>query len=433
MSGAGHSVKNTAKNISLVLLCVLLAVLCAANWLVGLGVAQMPADSLLRRGYDALFGGAVGYELRSSGIAAAEPAQIALTVDGTLSAVQYSLPEIDAALEAVRPLWGEVLTGQKAFAETTKDELLKATAAGDCALLHYQGAPPLSSVAGWMGGKWEEDLGVQTLLYADGAERIFARAADGTLWAADAKCGDATKQAAQRAFRGLPCDLSGTAYAVYPETLLFQRESLSLETIQAAPLGLLEMQSDASLRTLLGAFGFTPYAHSYQEQGGAVEVFVAGVSTLRIHGDGLIQYMASGTTGTVLAYDEGETNGLAALDAQLDCARVVLDTAMRAVESGTRASLYAVRQEQGMVTLVFLQTYNGVPVLGENDFATFRFRDGVLLSAEVDLQRFETTDARRTVLPARQAAASADGTSRGLMVAYRAAGETYLPARYFLK
>ena len=82
MKGAQRSVKNTAKNISLVTLVLLLAVLCAANWLIGMNIAQMPADNLLRRVYDQLFGGAVGYELRSSGVAAAEPSELALTVDG---------------------------------------------------------------------------------------------------------------------------------------------------------------------------------------------------------------------------------------------------------------------------------------------------------------------------------------------------------------
>ena len=64
MRGAERSVKNTAKNVSLIVLVLLLLTLCAANWLIGLNVAQMPADSLLRRAHDQLFGGAVGYELQ---------------------------------------------------------------------------------------------------------------------------------------------------------------------------------------------------------------------------------------------------------------------------------------------------------------------------------------------------------------------------------
>ena len=102
MRGAERSVKNTAKNVSLIVLVLLLLTLCVANWLTGLNVAQMPADSLLRRAHDHLFGGAVGYELRSSGVAAAEPVQLTLTVDGQLYGVQYNVTEIDAAVTAVR-------------------------------------------------------------------------------------------------------------------------------------------------------------------------------------------------------------------------------------------------------------------------------------------------------------------------------------------
>ena len=60
MNQAGHSVKNTAKNVSLIVLVLLLGVLCAANWLAGMNIDQMPADNLLRRAYDHVFGGAVG-------------------------------------------------------------------------------------------------------------------------------------------------------------------------------------------------------------------------------------------------------------------------------------------------------------------------------------------------------------------------------------
>ena len=113
MRGAERSVKNTAKNVSLIVLVLLLLTLCAANWLIGLNVAQMPADSLLRRAHDQLFGGAVGYELRSSGVAAAEPVQLALTVDGQLYGVQYNVTDMDAAVAAVRDLWAQVLTGEE--------------------------------------------------------------------------------------------------------------------------------------------------------------------------------------------------------------------------------------------------------------------------------------------------------------------------------
>ena len=47
MRGAKRSAKNTAKNISLLVLCGLMGVLCAVNWLMGLNIAQMPADSAL--------------------------------------------------------------------------------------------------------------------------------------------------------------------------------------------------------------------------------------------------------------------------------------------------------------------------------------------------------------------------------------------------
>lgn len=52
----------------------------------------------------------MGYEIRSSGVSAADPAQMALTVDGKLYGVQYNLTDIDAGITATRSLWSQALT-----------------------------------------------------------------------------------------------------------------------------------------------------------------------------------------------------------------------------------------------------------------------------------------------------------------------------------
>lgn len=435
MKGAQHSAKNTAKNISLIALALLLCLLCAANWLVGLNIEQMPADNLLRRAYDHLFGGAVGYELRSSGVAAADPAQLALTVDGRLYGVQYSLTEIDAGLAAVRPVWAQALS-DGTLGESAEEELVAALRAGDCALLRYHGAIPLSAIAGWMGGSWQDggELTVETLVYAAEAERLFVRASDGTLYSAVAQVEQSALDSAQQAFRGLPCALSGDAYAVYPETLLFDSETLTLPLLDEVGVDLFAPQSGAGLEGLLTAFGFSAYTEFYSEQNGQVRVFVDNASTLRVSASGLLQYASTGEDSTVYAYEQGEVSGQSALDAQLDCARLILDAALRAGECDTHASLYAVQQSGRQTTLAFMQLYGGVPVLGESDFATFRFTDdGALASATIHLQRFAAQETRRTVLPARQAAAGASAEERGMMVAYRAQEELYAPARFYLK
>lgn len=434
MRGAQRSVKNTAKNVSLIVLVMLLLTLCAANWLTGLNVAQMPADSLLRRAHDHLFGGAVGYELRSSGVAAAEPVQLALTVDGQLYGVQYNVTEIDAAVAAMRDLWAQVLTGSE-LVPAAPEELNAALRAGDCAELRYHGAIPLGAIAGWMGGVWEDgsETYVETLLYAAGTERLFVRTADGALYAAPAKADKSVLESAQDAFRGLPCKFSGEAYAVYPETLLFESEALSLPLLGTQPLNLFSTRSGTGLEELLQAFGFTAYADFYAEQNDQVRVFVDNVSTLRVGAAGLLQYASSAENTTVRAFEEGEVSGQSALDAQMDCARLILDAALRVGETNTHASLYAAVQEEGQTTLVFSQMYGGVPVLGENDFATFTFEGGALVSATVRLQRFAAQDTSRIVLPARQAAAGAMGEACGLMVAYRAREDgAYVPARFYL-
>lgn len=435
MKGAQRSVKNTVKNISLVALVVLLAVLCAANWLTGMNIAQMPADNLLRRAYDHLVGGAVGYELRSSGVAAAEPSQLALTVDGQLYGMQYNLTDIEAGLTAVQTVWAQALA-DGSLEEADEDELVDALAAGDCALLRYHGSIPLRVIAGWMGGSWEDGgtLGVETLVYAAGAGRLFVRASDGALYAASAQVGENAVSAAQQSFRGMPCAFAGSDYAVYPETLLFDSERLSLPLLEERAIDLFDAQGGAGLEGLLQAFGFTAYTDFYAEQNGEVRVFVDNTSTLRVGTGGLLQYASAGGDSSVRAYEEGEVRGQAALEAQLDCARLILDEALRAGETDTHASLYAVQQNGAETALVFMQLYSGVPVLGDSDFATFRFADdGTLTSATIRLQRFAERETQRIVLPARQAAAGAAAEARSMMVAYRAEDGIYVPSRFYLQ
>ena len=205
MKGAQRSVKNTVKNISLLVLVGLLAILCAANWLTGMNIAGMPADNLLRRAYDHLVGGAVGYELRSSGVAAAEPAQIALTIEGQLYGVQYNLTEVEAGVSAVQALWAQVLA-DGTLEPADEAALTAALQAGDCALLRYHGSLPLGVIAGWMGGSWTDDNGmsVETLLYAAGTGQLFVRTPEGVLYAAQAEASDSVLQSAQQSFHGLP-------------------------------------------------------------------------------------------------------------------------------------------------------------------------------------------------------------------------------------
>ena len=101
-------------------------------------------------------------------------------------------------------------------------------------------------------------------------------------------------------------------------------------------------------------------------------------------------------------------------------------------------------------TLVFLQLYSGVPVLGSTDFAAFEFEGGVLRAATVNLQRFAATGENRIVLPAKQAAASASaakncgikpmpnwcsssGSSCAAVAASTEENGVYAPSRFYLK
>ena len=84
----------------------------------------------------------------------------------------------------------------------------------------------------------------------------------------------------------------------------------------------------------------------------------------------------------------------AALDAQLDCARLILDAAQRAGDTDTHASLYAVERSGEQTTPIFLQMYSGAPVLGDADFCNLRIFDGSALRTANDLAAEISADRR---------------------------------------
>ncbi|WP_370819412.1 hypothetical protein [Agathobaculum sp.] len=433
MRGAERSAGNTAKNIALIVLAALMAVLCAANWLAGVSAASLGSDNPLRRVHDRLFGGATGYEIRSSGVSAASPAQLALGASGELVGVQYSTTDVDASLGAVRSIWTQALSGD-ALMETDEQTLAGELGAERKVLLRYHGALPLSVVSGWMGGTLADDrIKVETLFYSADSGTLFVRTPDGALYLSHAEADRGAFDRALEDFHGTDCAFAGADTNVYPETLLFEGENLTLPVLKNEALDLFAAQSGTGLANLLGAFGFSAYTDFYGEQNDTVRVFVDDASTLRLAKTGLMQYATTGDQSTVTAFESGEVTGSAALDAQIDCARVILDTVLRAGETDTHASLYAVSETEHRTTLVFLQLYSGVPVLGSTDFATFEFEGGVLRAATVNLQRFAATGENRIVLPAKQAAASASAGERSMMAAYREENGVYVPSRFYLK
>ena len=153
-------------------------------------------------------------------------------------------------------------------------------------------------------------------------------------------------------------------------------------------------------------------------------------STLRLAKTGLMQYATAGDQSTVTAFESGEVTGSAALDAQIDCARVILDTVLRAGETDTHASLYAVNETEHRTTLVFLQLYSGVPVLGSTDFAAFEFEGRRAARGDRQSPALCRDRKNRIVLPAKQAAASASAGERSMMAAYREENGVYAPSRF---
>ncbi len=422
--------KNTCKNIALVVLVLLMGVLTVCAWGAGLlasgNTARMsPLAQLLAL----LPTGDGGYVRHVSETAAAYPVRLAISGEDGLVGATYQDALGTVLYDALRPLLADGLTHAEPFVQATDSALQKALR-GKTIAAEYAGKVPLSLLAGWFGGSVRaENRNLHTgtfVLTRDGL--LFLRdGTDGTLYYARTKLDTAVWDRVASTVSASSCDYAGLLpqedYGkLHPETLLpGEPQAFPIYTVRAANFR--DAAPGESMQRLLTAFFYDPLQRAYEEDSGATQVFVGDASALRVSGDGTVRYKATSVTGGLYAYQDGEMREDNALAARVEFAQEILSGVLGSIGSSAPGMLQEIRYDEasGNWIVTFTQTLSGVPVrtAASGAAARFEFSGGLLVSAELHLLVYEATGEKLYVVPAKQAGAAAYAAGKGYVVAYQ--------------
>lgn len=200
--------------------------------------------------------------------------------------------------------------------------------------------------------------------------------------------------------------------ALSPYTLILQNR-VSLNELTAKTVA--SEDTDA----ILTALEFNVHSNTRYPESNGTEVVVQGMRTLRFVPDGTVLYSGGDDGVSLLTVEhQGENASLReCTDAAWRAASTLLHDRIGA------ASLYlrsAVTDGKGNAELLFGYMVDGYPVVFQDDYAVrFQIENNVITAFTLHLRCYTVSDKSRTLLPALQAAAAAQGdTARELFCGY---------------
>lgn len=415
------SLKNTLRNIALVVLTMLMGIMTLLSGFLGIG-----SEEFLHTFRRSLGHAAAGYEVRSGDSPAAYPSSVAMTgADGQLYGAAYNERAVAQLFGVTRELPGGALGAAGSF-EALDEDGLRALLAGDTLCYSYNGELPAQALAAWLEGRTGSDWNISMLLLTRDGQLVLRTREQGLVCAETAVDRNGWDRAAAALSAGA-CGYAGTSEkAVFrslaAETLLFGDGEISAELLTSEPPAFGDPNAADSLQTLLGAFGYSVYVRSYQERD--AQVYVDNDSTMRVSADGTVRYTAA----------RRETEGqLFSMTAAVEQARQILEQAQYSIGAGTQAELLSAQpRADGGQTLLFGLVFEGIPIVTGEPYAQFEFVDGQLVRAVIRLRRYMALEERQYVLPAAQAAAASPRAGQRLGIAYVESGEnTFTAERCF--
>lgn len=421
-------IRNALKNLALLILFLGMLALTFLTWLTNLRLADAPSSTLISKVYQKFTYGVGGFEIRTGADPAAQPTRVAVTLEGELVGAQYQAAAVSTLYDALRGSMSQALSNSGSFAASTQDDFTKALQ-GEVLYFGYEGALPVSLLAGWMEGETASaQLADALLLTEDG--QLYLHGPEG-YWMAETTARPDDWQTAMENYPATACRFAGTEglTGVRPDTLLSDDGSLRAEQLAVQPPNL-----QGTL--LLDAFAYDPHVRSYTENQGATQVYAENYSTLHVSADGTVEFRTSALEGGMQVYNTAETAREDTLRLQVDFAYTLLKTVQSSVSDSSQAMLYDVAEgDDGVRVLTFIQLVGGIPVAADPPFARFEFQDDRLVAAQIHLSSFQSTGVQTALLGSAQAASAApaaqDAPAR-LAVVYRVAEGTATAERCYV-
>ncbi len=425
MKHTKKKLKNTMLNAMLVVLLLLLLVLMLLTW----------GNVLQQAGWNGMWSSSVawfgdgGYVKRAGDAPATYPTSIAMTDEsGTLIGVVYNESTLGSFYVEIAPLMSGALQQVTQFIPTSEGALLSALQE-ETIVMQYSTAIPMRLLHGWLSAQNAADLpdtAEMLLLTRSGELFIRSDSEKGDLYMAQISIDDANWVTTSQNIMGTAVHYAGlqpsaSYQGLYAESLITDAPT-QYDVLQMEIPDFGDPEDSNDLQTLLQAFGYSAYAQYDIAEDGETQIFVENYSTLEISPTGKIQFQATAMTGGLSDDFKNDEDSIDSVIAQVDFSQELLTSVLRAVGSTAGTMLQAVQTvSEDTCVLQFSQVVNGIPVqtTENHQFAQFKFQNDVLISAELWICTYASSDEKLYIMPEKQAAASIqDGKLHQYQIAY---------------
>ena len=428
---------NIAKNVLLVVLTLLMALLTVSIWVRSLSWEDIPVESSIGQLYIRMvYGSASVFGLRTESLPAAYPIEMAVCVDGRMVGVQYDTSGVDALHEKMQESITASLNHKDLEPSIGTDTAFLEALEQDCIYLKYANALPIDLVFLWLGGA-STDLGeiqVRSILISANDE-IWIRDQEDLLYCSntDVDPKNWSEILADSIFE--PCHFStqdGLKNDLLPETLIFENRAQGYPVVETAVPNFLDSCGEDNLQIVLEAFGYNTSVGNYMDD--TTRVFVNNNSTLRISDSGNILFHASSIEGGMEAYQENEITEEGKMSLRVSTAQAVLEQIQKSYTTEGGFFLQSVQEDlaNDRVRLQFRYMCNSMPVMGEDGiYATVEFMKNAMVSADISARIFTNTEQMQYLIPSKQFAAMAADENTDSLIGYFAEEHGLVPYRYF--
>ena len=427
---------NIGKNVLLVLLSLIMALLTVLIWVRSLSWEDIPVESGIGQLYLRMaYGSASVFGLRTEDAPAAYPMEIAVRTDGKMYGAQNDTSGVDALQEQFQEQIHAALNisvqDLRPAEESEYREILK----GDCIYFRYEHALPLDLLFLWNG-----DSSVHV---SDVSAKSVLISSDDSVWIRDEKndlyvyeteidSKDWKDQLGDSIFQ--PCAFLQNKFAnnLMPETLIFENRRQEYAVVEMSEPDYLDSSGTHNLQIVLEAFEYNTSVGNYMDN--STRVFVNNNSTLRIGPNGKILFHATSMEGGMVAYQESEVTDDGEMPLRISTAKAVLEQIQKSYVTESEFFLQSVFRDPATerIQLRFRYSCNGIPIVGDSGaYAVVEFLENTMVSAEIHARSFASLEEKQFLIPSEQFIAMADSSDVNLLLGYFGDNNVFYPRRYF--
>lgn len=323
----------------------------------------------------------------------------------------YTPQPVSAIYTLLRPTLEEALGSMGEKKTVQREDYYRVLLEEQGFLLEYDGQVPLTAMRAWSGASpGEDELAFSRLVLLAEEDRVdlLLETEEGEWFRFSTAAASEKLQTALE-----ECDPDGSYFAMEDPNLsvLVPDQPVPSSVIKlpvyeckVADVITGAVSGGEMPRALLECFSMNPYLAKRYAAGEDMAVFVQGNYSLRLSGDGTVQFTVDGGEGLEGESGENTLVGLigrgwqVAQDA-LDSAGSPLDLSLKSIQKGAEEEEY---------TILFSCRASGVPLSSQQ--VTIHVREGVIISMEMSLLSLTQTGGK-TLLPYSLAAAAMGGSS----------------------